>query len=123
MYGVGAVHLNKFQLSNLDSAQASLLKTTLGLRKGSRSTPLLHALKINKPSLLYHINGLELFEAHMKSGPKGRKLYSFLLSGKQDNSSNLVGCCQDFCQKNELSLYRYLSDDSYRALCIVILCG
>ncbi len=53
----------------------------------------------------------------MKSGAKGRKLYSFLLTAKQDNSCNLVGRCQDFCQKNEMSLYRYLLDDSYCALC------
>ncbi len=55
----------------------------------------------------------------MKSSAKGRKLYmySFLLTAKQDNSCNLVGRCQDFCQKNNMSLYRYLFDDSHRALC------
>ncbi len=74
------------------------------------------ALKINKPSLLYYIS-LELLEAHMKSGAKGRKLYSFLLTAKQDNSCNLVGRCQEFCQMNEMSLYSYLFDGSYRALC------
>ncbi len=48
MYGVQAVHLNRSQLLSMDSAQASLVKTTLGLSKGSRSAPLLQALKINK---------------------------------------------------------------------------
>ncbi len=82
MYGVQAVHLNRSHLLSMDSAQASLVKTTLGLNKSSRSTPLLQALKINKPSLLYYINSLELLEAHMKSGGNGRKLYSFLLTAK-----------------------------------------
>ncbi len=101
MYGVQAVHLNRSQLSSMDSAQTSLVKTTLGLTKGIRSIQLLQALlKINKPSLLYCINSLGLLEAHMKSGAKGRKLYPFLLTTKQDKSCNRVGRCQDFCQKN-----------------------
>ncbi len=28
-----------------------------------------------------------------------------------------LGRCQNFCQKNEMSLYWYVFDDSYRALC------
>ncbi len=37
-YGVQAVHLNRSHLLSMDSEQASLVKTTLGLRKSSRST-------------------------------------------------------------------------------------
>ncbi len=115
IYGVQAVHSNRSQLLSIDSAQASLVKTTLGLRRSSRSTPLLQAVKINKPSLLYYISSLELLEAHMKSGAKGRKLYSFLLTAKQDNSCNFSGSLSGFL--NDMSLYRHLFDDSYRALC------
>ena len=47
-YGVQAVNLlNRSQLLSMDFAQASHVKTTLGVRKSSRSTLLLQGLKIS----------------------------------------------------------------------------
>ncbi len=64
----------------MDRTQATLVKISLGLRKDSRSTPLLRALSIQKPSKLYKVYSLDLLRSHLSNGARGRNFYSHLLN-------------------------------------------
>ncbi len=54
-YGFQCLSISKISLQYMDRTQANLVKISLGLRKHSRSTPLLRALSIQKPSKLYEV--------------------------------------------------------------------
>ena len=98
------------------------VKNSLGLRKHSKSTPLLRAVSIQKPSKLYEVPSLDLLRSHLSNGAKGRNFYSHLLnyctrnegSLNPGNNCNLVTRCKQICSKNGISLYRYVLDDDYR---------
>ncbi len=104
----------------MDRTQHNLVKIPLGLRKHSRSTPLLRPISIQKPSKLYEVYSLDRLPSHLSSGAKGRNFYSHLQNYVNEgslnpgNNCNLVTRCKLICSKNGIPLYRYVLDDDYR---------
>ncbi len=119
-YGFQCLSISKPSLQYMGRTQPNQVKISLGLRKYPRSTPLIRALSIQKPSQLYEVYtcSLDLLRSHLSNGERGRNFYSHLLnyvnegSLKPGNNCNRVAMCKQICSR--ISMYRYVLDDDYR---------
>ena len=120
-YSIQCLPLTKTSVQAMDKAQSRLLKAALGLTKFCKSTPLLHALKISKISLLSDVYTLDLIKSHFSNGAKGRCFYSYMLlqydRGHLSSHNNLVVRSKTICSTNDISLFKYILDDSYAKEC------
>ena len=75
MYGMECIPLNKADTYRVESLQARLVKASLGLSKYLRSTPLLHAMKINKLDSLVATHSVKLLKSVLSNDSQSRNLY------------------------------------------------
>jgi hypothetical protein len=116
LYGCEAVYINKSNLKHLQSTQGNLTKAMLGLRRSSRTTPLLKALNIKDVSSVVHIQGANLLRSCLLYKSKASMFYSRLLCkmGQNDKALTLVHRSNSYFNDNGFNLLRYLMNDKYR---------
>lgn len=117
LYATQCFTLKKKSLDELDRIQARLLKSSLGLSKFCRNTPLLQALKIQKPSTLIDAYNLDLIRSHFSTFSKGRIFYTFMLkqhmSGRLNGHDNLLNRVRAVSDKHGVSVMKYIFDNEY----------
>ena len=106
-YCVEALHVGQTKLKAYDSRQATLVKTFVGLSKHAKTTPLLHALKINKVSHLYHKMKLVLLR-QLASNRLTNQILGFLrdkYKHKKPSQHSVVKQFENVSIKLEVDIY------------------
>lgn len=120
-YGLECLSHDKTSIKLLESLQGKLLKSALGLRKSSKTTPLLQALKLDRICTTIEIQKLSLLKSMLLSSSRCRKFYMYLLScvldGNRITDKCLLSCVLSICEKYGISLLQYISDDKYHSRC------
>ena len=116
-YGLQCISLSKQALQNLEKTQAKLLKTSLGLHKFCKNTPVLNAIKVNKIETSLDIGYLELVRSMFKSQSRAKPFYNHILNmhvcGKLKTHDDLVHRAHNSCNKYGISFIKYILDDNY----------
>ena len=104
-YGCSNVFISRTALNSMDSFQAKLLKSILGLGKQSRTTPMLHAMKVAPVS---HIVNLQ-YSTCLYSNSQCGVLYKYMISniGSSFLSKTLLGRVHKFSQDKNFSVIKY----------------
>ena len=79
-YACQSLPLYKTDIQNMDKIQAKLIKTSLGLSKYMRTTPLLNALYINSISDVIDVYTLNMYKMIMFSNTGAKSLYTHILN-------------------------------------------
>ena len=111
-YGCETMTMKKSAIQKMETMQGKLVKSFLGLRKHSRNTPLLTALKI--PSICETIvhQSASLLRSCLLFPSRASQFYSFLIqSSSHSRCLTLVDRC--LTSDRSLDVCRLVSDDSY----------
>ncbi len=91
----------------------------LGISKFCHNTPLLNAMKIHSIQTTIETQQMTLMKSIFNNGSRARTFYSHCMKQKSTNCSyqnELLDDISKTCQKYDISLIRYLLDDSYTLL-------
>ena len=117
LYGCSSVHVNKESMLKRENIQAKLLKTSIGVHKFCKSSPILQALDICKIESIIDRNSLELTRSMLSSSSRAGPFYIHLIkqqaSGKMFGHRDLISRVKLTCKKYGISLLKYIFDDSY----------
>ena len=117
LYGLECIYQCKTVINDAERLQSKLLKSGLGLKKCSRTSPLLQALKIQRISKSAKIQELVLFKSMFLSSSRTYQFYKYILSqhmlGVKYSHKSIVARVLNTCNENDISLVKYVCDDSY----------
>ena len=115
LYGLNCVHQNKGAISKVNTTHNKLLKTALGLRHSTRSTPLVRAMGLKRIDDCIEQNELCLFKTVFLSNSRSKSFYSYMYSHFTDslNGKSLLHRVIATCKKRDISLVNYICDNSY----------
>ena len=120
-YGCSTLNFKHTDINELEKAQASLIKTALGLPKYSRNTPILRALHIKKISEILEEHHLALTRAALHNTAKSIPFYFHIMNKCQyyhmNKHSNLLQRAKLICNSNGKMLHKYLFNESYTRKC------
>ena len=91
-YGCEAVTLKKSALKSLECTQGKLVKAFLGLRKHSRNTPLLSALKIPTVGDSVCLSAMKLLRSCLMYPSKASHFYSYIIQSSHPCDSLIDRC-------------------------------
>ena len=77
LYGCEAISLNKKCLKQLSTTQGNLVKAMLGLKRCSRTSPLLQSLKIKSAYNVIHVQGANLLRSCLTYHSKATDFYVY----------------------------------------------
>ena len=121
-YGCSTLNVSPCIIDQLDKYQAKLIKSSLGLPKCCRNTPLLKALSIKKIERILQVQQLTLMKNAMISNSKARSFYLHMMRKSHSvKNGNLFLRCNDICKSHGLSLSRYIFDEHYVKRCKTLL--
>ncbi len=116
-YGLECVYQGKTVMQDVEMLQSKLLKSSLGLKRYCRNTPLLQALKIQHVCRSVEIQELILFKSMLLSSSRSHKFYQFILAchiqGAISSQRNIVSRILKTCDKHNISLAGYLCNESH----------
>ncbi len=114
-YGIQSLPFRKTDVMDMDKLQAKLIKSTLGLSKYCRTSPLLNAMNIPQISKLKDIYCMDLMRCMYLSESRAKQFYHDIIHSKAyDNKyHNLVTRTKAICDSNELSFVRYMLHEQY----------
>ena len=111
LYSNECFQLSRSSKNDLEKIQSKLIKSSLGLSKFSRSSPLLSALGIRKIDSLINCQSLHLFSSIMLSKTRTCSLYKSFI--RNNYESGLVGRVHELCMKNSISFVKVSMDKLY----------
>ena len=121
MYGIESTYQDKSIFKKIESFQGKLLKSALGLKKSCKTRPLFQAIGIDGITVTSEINKLSLFKSMVLSTSRCGIFYQHMLSnvvnGKLSSHKNIVSSVLQICKRHNISLLRYMYDDSYQLKC------
>ena len=117
IYGCSALQLNNNHLDRLEKAQASLLKTALGLPKFCRNTQLLSAMNINRVSLSIASSQLNSLKSAITGSSRARHFYLHILRQGKYAKDTLIKRVQLVCSKYDINFLNFLFNQSYARHC------
>ena len=121
-YGIQCMDMSKSSSAAIESAQAKLLKSALGLHKFCRSTPLLDALKIQKIEKSLDVGYLKLLSKCLSSNSKASDFYYFMMNLHLQDESLVKGSLIDHvfqtCSSHNISFVKFLFKTSYSESCV-----
>ena len=117
MYGLHCVNNSKSVIQKAEKLQSKLLKSSIGLKVYSKSTPLLDALKIPRIKSTIQLQEMSLLRTMILSSSRSQKFYKYMLSlhmnGTPVSQKCLVARVAQTCAHNKLSLVNTICDKSY----------
>ena len=115
-YGIQSIPFRKSDLTEMDKLQAKLIKSTLGLSKYARTTPLINAMNISKITKLKDIYSLDLMKQMFLSESRAKQFYCDIMNkNAYDNQyNNLVSRTRMICNANGISFIKYMFHDEYQ---------
>ena len=120
-YGCLTLNFKHTDINELEKAQASLIKTALGLPKYSRNTSILRALHIKKISKILEERHLSLTRTALHNTAKSRPFYLHIMNKCQyydmNKHSNLLQRAKLICNSTGIMLHKYLFNESYARKC------
>ena len=120
-FGMECVFQSKSVITKAQSTLAKLLKTALGLKGYSRSTPLLKALDIKLLQQSVYVEELVLFKSLLLSTSRSCKFYSFLLSkvisGNAPSTKSIAYRVYQTCHRYNINFSDYICDTRYFNSC------
>ena len=120
-FGMECIFQSKSVITKAQSTLAKLLKTALGLKGYSRSTPLLKALDINILQQSVYVQELVLFKSLRLSTFRSCKFYSFLLSkvisGNAPSKKNIAYRVYQTYHRYNINFSDYMCDTRYFNSC------
>ena len=113
-YGCEALHLSDPTLRSLESMQGKLVKAFLGLRKSSRTSPLLSALKIPSIRCSVGYSSLSLLRSCLlhRSNASLFHLQALMCKGSQYGST-LASRATAFAKERGINIIKYVLDCTY----------
>ena len=97
-YGCLTLNVSPCIIDQLNKYQAKLIKSSLGLPRCFRNTPLLKALNIKKIEQILQVQQLTLMKNAMISNSKARLFYLHMMRKSHSvNNGNLFLRCNDIC--------------------------
>jgi exonuclease III len=118
LYGNECYNLTNREYLELGRLQSKLVKTSLGLSKYLRSTPLLDAMRINRVHSLVNVNTLRLFKSALLSSTRAREFYTFTLSNNVTAGNLLSHRFTNVCKLYNFNTFNVLFNDEAIAKCI-----
>jgi hypothetical protein len=115
LYGCNSVYLSKANLIDLDKTQGKLVKAMLGLPSNCHSSPILHALGIDRCSVSVAVASMDLLKNCLASSSSTASFYQFLLTCERNYTKTLVGRSKAGCDTFNVNFERYIFDSSYVA--------
>ena len=117
LYGCHAVSISEANLASMDKFQSKLIKTFLGLKQHTPSTPLLQALRIQPISKTVHLHTLKLLSSCLYSNSRCGTFYRYLLSSEKEtfNTDTLLGRALSTCRLYSMDLNQYLLNPRYQS--------
>lgn len=111
-YGCEALHLSPITTKKLESAQGKLVKAFLGLRKWSRTSPLLHALSI--PSIAQTIGhrSLCLLRSSLLYSSRATNFYCHLLCANSA-ANTLVSRANSVLRRHDIDFIDFVFNREY----------
>ena len=117
LYGCHTVSISEANLASMDKFQSKLIKTFLGLKQHTRSTPLLQALRIQPISKTVHLHKLKLLSSCLYSNSRCETFYRYLLFSEKEtpNTDTLLGRTLSTCKLYSMDLNQYLLNPKYQS--------
>lgn len=111
LYGTEAVFTSKTVRKKLETYQGKLVKAFLGLRKSSRNTPLLGALKIPSIGASLGLSCLNLLRSCLFYPSRATQFYCQLIQSGHLHINSLIDRC--FSSDFNVDVFRLINDNSY----------
>ena len=121
LYATQSMSLRRSDRIALELTQSRLVKSSLGLSKFCKNTPLFQALDIQKISDIIDGYTLNILKSHFNNDSRSRKLYACLLKkhsiGEMVGHNDLITRSNNICQHYNISMWKFVFDDKYSNLC------
>lgn len=115
LYACQSVPVTKSQIAEMDKLQAKLIKTSLGLSKYLRTTPLVNALKIHNVPLLINVLKMNLVKSMIFNTSAAKDFYLRMLN--QPTKCSFMSDVKSICNDFNISAIKFLFDDQYSMDC------
>ena len=111
--------LRLHELLEMDKLQAKLVKSSLGLSKYLRSSPLLNALNISTILRTCEKNAMNLLKSILYGSSSCKDFYFYLWSSPSQKAKcdTLLSRNMNYCVKYNISLVKYVLDDQFTKQC------
>ena len=111
--------LRLHELLEMDKLQAKLVKSSLGLSKYLRSSPLLNALNISTILRTCEKNAMNLLKSVLHGSSSCKDFYFYLWSSPSQKAKcdTLLSRNMNYCVKYNISLVKYVLDDKFTKQC------
>ena len=117
-YAMDCLPLRNVHIRTMDMLQAKLVKTSLGLSKYLRTTPLIHAMSIHKVNTLLNAQSISLFKSIMLNDSRSKDFYMHLIRSKF-HGNTLHNRVLNICGEAGFgSLPRIILDDQFTKNCL-----
>lgn len=116
-YGCESLQMSKSSLKKMESVQGKLVKSFLGLRKTSHTTPLIQALKIPPIANSLSLASLNLLRSSLLYGSSASKFYLDIISSGVHSKNTLVQRCQQDSVTHNINCLKFIFDNTYMHAC------
>ena len=117
LYGCESIFINKGNLRQLCSTQGNLIKSMLGVRRSSYTTPLLKALKIKDIATYINTQSANLLRSCLLYESNASLFYANLMAEQYHtkHANTLLYRCSSYFARQNVSILKYVLDDNYKA--------
>ena len=117
LYGNESYNFTNGEYLELERIQSKLVKSSLGLSKYLRSTPLLDAMKICKIHCLIGVNTLRLFKTVLLSSTRARDFYTYIFCNNITPDNSLSSRFMKLCKRYNFNTHNVIFNDKALASC------
>ena len=113
-YGCQSVHLATKNMRAIETAQGKLIKSLLGLRKTSRTSPLLDALNVVPVRETIAVSSMTTLRSSLLHSSHAKNFYTFLMCQQtMKTTKTLVNRALTCAQETDVDFNQFLFNDSY----------
>ena len=115
LYGCESINISKLNIKKLEICLGKQVKSILGLRHSSRTSPILKAFNMNNVENSIHKASLELLKKCILSNLASKHLHYCLYRNRSKDcvKGTLVSRVLTYCNKNEINFTKYVFNHSY----------
>ena len=112
-YAAHAVHLTRTDIKTMESTHGNIIKSSLGLSKYSRTSPLIASLDIQRVESVINNQTINLLRRCLMGDSLAAQFYWTLYKQGELDDKTLIGRASHLMQKNELTFTKTIFNDIF----------
>ena len=112
-YAAHALYLTQTYIKTMESAHGNIIKSSLGLSKYSRTSPLIASLNVQRVESVINNQTINLLRRYLMGDSLASQLYWTLYKQGELDDKTLLGRASHLIHKNELTFTKTIFNDIF----------